>query len=69
MVDKSMRPWQVAFIESHLTSPHGPQRINACRTAYFHGFSVEEIVSVSGLPVWRVRQALLGDAVNRTTDD
>lgn len=69
MVDKSLRPWQVAFIESHLTSPHGPQRINACRTAYIHGFSVDEIVSVSGLPVWRVRQALLGDAANRTTDD
>lgn len=64
-----MKIWERAFIESHLMSPHGPQRIAACRTAFTYGFEVEEIAEVSGLPAWRVRQAILGDAVNRTTDD
>lgn len=64
-----MKIWERAFIESHLMSPHGPQRIAACRTAYNYGFTVEEIADVSGLPLWRIRQAILGDATKRTTDD
>jgi hypothetical protein len=67
--NKRIPIWQVAFIESHLMSPHGPQRIAACRTAYTYGFTIEEIVETSGLPKWRVLQAVLGDGVNRTTDD
>lgn len=69
MPDKSLRPWQVAYIESHLTSPYGPQRISGARTAYVYGFTVEEITELSGLPAWRVQQAILGDATKRTTDD
>lgn len=64
-----MKIWERAFIESHLMSPHGPTRISACRTAFTYGFEVDEIVTVSELPAWRVRQAILGDAVNRTNDD
>lgn len=64
-----MKIWERAFIESHLTSPHGPQKIAACRTAYNYGFEIEEIAETSGLPVWRVRQAVLGSGINRTTDD
>lgn len=69
MPDKGLRIWQIAFIESHLTSPHGPQKIAACRTAYNYGFDIDEIAETSGLPVWRVRQAVLGSGINRTTDD
>jgi hypothetical protein len=52
--------WQRSFIESHLMSQHGPTRIAACRTAWVHGFDVDEIVELSGLPLWRVQQAILG---------
>ena len=69
MPDKSLRPWQVAYIESHLTSPYGPQRISGIRTAYVYGFEPEEITELSGIPLWRVRQVLLGEAVKRTNDD
>lgn len=64
-----MRIWERQFIESHLMSVHGPTRIAACKTAFNYGFEVEEIAELSGLPVWRVRQAILGNAVNRTNDD
>lgn len=69
MVDKRTPIWQVAFIESHLTSEHGPVKIAACRTAFNYGFDVDEIAAASGLPVWRVRQAILGEATKRTGDD
>jgi hypothetical protein len=65
----AVKIWERAFIESHLMSPHGPQRIAACRTAYNYGFTIDEIVETSGLPKWRVLQAVLGEAVSRTTDD
>jgi DNA-directed RNA polymerase specialized sigma24 family protein len=69
MVDKSLNIWQVALIESHLQSRHGPAKIAAVQTAYVHGFEVEEIAAVSGLPVERVRQAILGDPTKRTGDN
>jgi hypothetical protein len=64
-----MRIWERAFIESHLTAPHGPTRIAAIPIAYFNGFEVDEIVDLTQFPKWRVQQVLLADAVNRTTDD
>lgn len=64
-----MRIWVRAYLESMLMSPHGPTKIAACRTAFIEGFDVDEISELSGIPVWRVRQVLLGDAVNRTTDE
>lgn len=64
-----MRLWERVFIESRLTSPHAPTRIDACRTAYCYGFDIDEIAELTEFPVWRVRQVVLGAAVNRTTDD
>lgn len=64
-----MKIWERAFIESHLMSPHGPTRIAACRTAFVYGFDIDEIARISGLPVWRVRQAVIGNGTNRTNDD
>jgi hypothetical protein len=52
--------WQRTLIESHLMSPHGPTRIAACRTAYVYGFEVDEIAELSGMPAWRVQQAIFG---------
>jgi hypothetical protein len=64
-----MRIWERMFIESHLTSDHGPVKIAACTTAFNYGFTVPEIAEISGLPVWRVQQAILKDATKRTGDD
>lgn len=69
MPDASLKIWQIAFLESCLSSEHGPSKIAACRTAFTHGFEVDEIVAVSGLPAWRVRQAILGEGHKRTGDE
>jgi hypothetical protein len=69
MADKHIPIWQVAFIESHLTAPHGPARIAAIPTAYNYGFEVDEIVALTEFPKWRVQQVILREAVNRTNDD
>jgi hypothetical protein len=52
--------WERVVIESQLASQHGPTRIAACITAFVHGLEVDEIAQLSGLPVWRVQQAILG---------
>jgi hypothetical protein len=69
MPDKTLRIWQIAYIESRLAVDHGPAKILACRFAYNHGFEVDEIAAASGLPLWRVRQAILGEATKRTGDE
>jgi hypothetical protein len=69
MPDKSLTIWQVAYIESRLATDFGPAKIAACRTAFNYGFTVPEIADASGLPMWRVQQAILGHATKRTGDD
>jgi len=51
--------WESYATEFTLVFGDGPARIRAVRAAYFtHAFDVDLICEISGLPVWRVRQAI-----------
>lgn len=50
---------ELVEVEYNLTSPFGPVKIRACKRAYELGKTVEEISEISGIPMWRVRQAVL----------
>lgn len=69
MPDKSLRIWQVAMLESRLQDESTTKRVEAIPAAFWHGFTVPEIVAATGFPAWRVQQVILGDATKRTTDD
>jgi hypothetical protein len=56
-----MTVWESYATEFALAFGDGPTRVRAVRAAYLsHGFDVEMITELSGLPAWRVRQAILG---------
>lgn len=69
MADQWAEIVRLQVIESQLRSTHGPIKVAAVRPAFNVGFEVEEIAELSGLPVWRVRQAILGEATKRESDD
>jgi hypothetical protein len=60
---------RLQVIESQLRSTHGPLKIAAIRPAFHVGIEVEDIALIAELPVWRVRQAILGEATKRESDD
>jgi hypothetical protein len=55
----NLRIWQVAFIEHRLQTLHGPAKHTAVRDAYTYGFEVDDIVTITGLPVEEVRRIIL----------
>jgi hypothetical protein len=53
--------WESYAIEFALSRGDVPTRVRAVRAAYLrHGFDIDLIAELSGFPVWRVRQAILG---------
>ncbi|WP_404430005.1 hypothetical protein LG299_10625 [Microbacterium lacus] len=53
--------WGSYVTEHALAHGDSTSRIRAVRTAYLdHGFDIDLITELSGFPVWRVRQAILG---------
>jgi hypothetical protein len=56
-----MPVWERYATELALAFGDSQTRIRAARTAYLNqGFDVDLITELSGLPAWRVRQAILG---------
>lgn len=53
--------WERYATELALAFADNPTRVEAVRVAYFeHEFDVDLIAQLSGFPVWRIRQAILG---------
>ena len=56
-----MAVWEEYATEFALAFGDTPSRVRAARAAYLsHGFDIELITELSGLPTWRVRQVILG---------
>lgn len=54
-----LRIWQVAFIEHHLRTQTGPALDEAIRTAYTYGFEIDDIHTITGLDMDRIRDTIL----------